>query len=190
MAGRDLSGLTADATGPSAMDITQWYAAAFAFIAVCCLLLRIFYWLAEVGEQVSQALAKQLLYRHIIGRHALIGPWTLAFGLTQMAFLGVNMFCVCFNASDMSEIGDRSGILALVNLSFLMMAFQFDRIAHALGFSLTTSREIHRSMGLNAFLLAVSHVVIAAAKDKSIWSSLPQHPFLITVWPTNSFGYC
>ena len=179
-----------DATEPSAMNIFQWYAAAITFVAVCCLLLRAFHQLAEVGEQVSQAIAKQLLYRHIIGRHALIGPWTLAFGLAQMAFLGVNMFCICFKASDLSQIGDRGGILALMNLSLLMMAFQFDRVTHALGFSLTTSRKIHRSMGWNAFLLAAIHVVIAAVKDRSIWSLLPQHPFWITVWHSNMFSYC
>lgn len=171
------------------MEITQWYAAAITCIAVCCLLLRLLSQLAGIGEQISQLFAKQLLYRYIIGRHALVGPWTLAYGLAQMAFLGVNMFCVCFKASEVSQMGDRGGALALINLSSLVVGFQFDQIAHALGFSLTTSREIHRSMGLNAFVLAAIHVVIAAAKDKSILSSLPHHPFLITVSHSNTFDH-
>jgi hypothetical protein len=163
------------------MNIVQWYAAAITCIAVCCLLIKIFSQLAEVAVQMSQRIAKQVRYRYIINRHALIGPWSLAFALAQIAFFGVNVFCVCFKASDMSQMGDRAGSLAVINLSPLVMGFQFHWVAHALGYSLALSCEIHRSLGLNAFVLAAIHVVIATAKDTSLLSSLPQHPTLIIV---------
>lgn len=168
------------------MDITQWYAAAIICIALSCLLLRILSQLAKVGEQISHFLVKQLFHRYIIGRHALLGPWTLAFVLAQVAYFGVNIFCVSFNASDVSQMSNRGGTLAFINLSSLMMAFQFDWFAHALGFSLTISRKIHRSLGLNAFVLAAIHVIIAAVKDTTILLSLPKHPFLITVSQSNT----
>ena len=170
------------------MEIPQWYAASLICIATCCLLARILSRLAEIGSRISCLFAKQLLYRYVLNRHALIGPWTLAFVLTQTAFFAVNVFCVCFESSDMSQMGLRAGSLASINLGLLVAAFQSDRISHALGWSLTVSQEIHRSMGMVACVLATVHGVIAVAKDRSILSSLPQHPFLLIVSQSNKRG--
>jgi hypothetical protein len=165
----------------SNMDATQWYAASVISAGVCCLLATFLTPLVKFGRYLIHFLARHLVYRYIVERHAFIGPWSMAYVLLQVVFWAVNILCVCFESTDLAQVGLRAGTMALTNLLSLGMSLQSDRLARALGLNLRTWREIHCSMGFVAFALAAAHVAIAGAIDRATLSSLPQHPFLIAV---------
>jgi hypothetical protein len=162
------------------MDITQVYAIIVFGIALCFLLRNILSsqrFMTDISLQTS----KRLTYSYILNRHALIGPWSVATAMIQVVYLTVNVFCLCFDVDDLPHAGRRAGTLSLINLGPLLGVFHLDFLATLLGLPLKTVKRVHRLASLAAFALAVFHVVIVAATEKSAFQTKSSHPFVIIV---------
>lgn len=61
----------------------------------------------------------------------------------------------------LSQAGLRAGTLSIVNLIPLFAGPHLSTLADLLGISLRTIRQIHRSAGIMAVLLAGFHVIVA-----------------------------
>jgi hypothetical protein len=158
------------------MDMTWVYAIVLAGIAFSLVLLNAIPYLLNAVK-----ITRRLTYVNILNRHALIGPWSAATLLFQTLYLMVNVFCLSFKVDNLSHAGRRAGTLSLINLSPLLSGLHLDFLASILGLSLKTIQLIHRSAGFASFALAIFHVAVAAATEKSAFRRESSRVFAIIV---------
>lgn len=132
--------------------------------------------------------SKHLVYRYVLHRHRLIGPWSLAGVLLQLIYIAGNMTCFSLGGSHvetqispLSRAGLRAGTLSVINLIPLFASPHLDTLADLLGVTLTTVRQMHRSVGVMAVLLTVFHVIVAVVTRSSFALSLVQNQFAVIV---------
>jgi hypothetical protein len=84
----------------------------------------------------------------------MLGPWSRAGVVIQLAYLAMNLFCILvelsrtgLRVSSFSNAGRRAGTLAEVNMIPLLAGPHLAFLADRFGLSLKTSRGIHRSAG-------------------------------------------
>lgn len=163
------------------MDITQAYAIAVAGIASSFLLVALSGSIVQYGTLLGHAVSKHLVYPFVVDRHALIGPWNVAGITLHLCFLAANIFCLTFRVPSISDAGRRAGMLALINLSPLLLGFHLGFVADLLGLSLQAFRRIHRSVAFMVFCLATFHVITAAATEARPFSKRSSQVFTILV---------
>ena len=80
----------------------------------------------------------------------------------------------------------RAGTLSITNLIPLFAGPHLSTLADLLGVTLSMFRQIHRSAGVMAVLLAVFHVLVAVASRPSFALDLPQNllAVIISSWPS------
>ena len=120
------------------MDIVRMYALVVAGIASCFLLLNLIGCVARLRSYISLQISKYFVYPHVVNRHALVGPWSVADVFLQVVYLTANLFCMSFRVEDLSQAGLRAGTLALTNLGPLFGGFHLDFLAGLTGLSLNT----------------------------------------------------
>ncbi|OBT74032.1 hypothetical protein VF21_07829 [Pseudogymnoascus sp. 05NY08] len=167
------------------MDAIQIYAIAaggtlciFAFVNLLPLLI-------PLVTCVSIFVSKHFRYPYILHRHRILGPWTWAGVVIQLAYLALNLFYVFavlsgdgLKAANFSDAGRRAGALAEVNMIPLLAGPHFAFLADLLGLSLKTIRGIHRSAGWMTAALVFLHAM-AAASDGPLPIGVSQNLFAV-----------
>ena len=152
----------------------------------CYLLCRA--WIVRIIQSIYLLISKHLVHRYVLHRHRLVGPWSLAGVLLQLIYIAGNISCFSLGgshvetqASTLSRAGLRAGTLSVINLIPLFASPHLDSLADILGVTLTTVRQIHRSVGLMAVLLTVFHVIVSVITRPSFTLSLAQNQLAVIV---------
>ena len=111
---------------------------------------------------------KYLIFANLLDRHRFLGPWTRAGVLVHVLYITVNLFCLVFRVSEVSQAGLRAGSLSLINMIPLFAGPHLSFLADLLGISITTYRNIHRSGGIASIVLGLCHIVLSAVGGKGL----------------------
>lgn len=163
------------------MDIIQTYAVAAGGILFALFLINLLPYLASLWKHISLFTSKHLTYPYLLHRHRLIGPWSRAEVLIQVAYVTANFFCLSFKVLDVAKAGTRAGTLSLVNMIPLFAGPSLSFLADRLGVPLKVYRCAHRSAGYMTFLLVLIHVLLAVSQQGSFPVGQPQHLFAVIV---------
>jgi hypothetical protein len=170
------------------MDLIQVYAVVMGGVFGVLLLLNGWPRIARLVRYLSPLALKHMVYRYILHRHGLLGPWSRAGVLLQLIYIAGNITCFSLGASNvkpqtsrLSEAGLRAGTLSMINLIPLFAGPHLGSLADLLGVTLSTVRQIHRSAGVMAALLAVIHVVVAVVTRPSFALDVAQNLFAVIV---------
>jgi predicted ferric reductase len=137
--------------------------------------------ITRLVRYLSPLVSKHLIYRYILHRHRLLGPWSRADVLVQIIYIAGNICCFEFWDTTTSQAGLRAGALAVINLIPLLAIPHLSTLADLLGVTLSTFRQVHRSAGVMAVLLTIFHVLIMIASQPSFPLGLPQNKFAVIV---------
>ncbi|ELR08502.1 hypothetical protein GMDG_00566 [Pseudogymnoascus destructans 20631-21] len=167
------------------MDAIQIYSIAAGGTLCIFALVNLLPLLIPLVTRVSNFVSKHFRYPYILHRHRILGPWTRAGVVIQLAYLAINLFCVFvvlswdgLKAANFSDAGRRAGTLAEVNMIPLLAGPHFAFLADLLGLSLKTIRGIHRSAGWMTAALVLLHAM-AAASDGPLPIDVSQNLFAV-----------
>lgn len=168
------------------MEVTQIYAMTMGDFFLTLIALNCRSPIEQVWKYAACLTSKYLTYPYLLRRHHVpclwtIGPWTPADILIQAVYATVNLFCLCFRASSMSEAGVRARNLALINLVPVSAGPHLSFLAEVLGVSLSTYKLLHRSAGLMSSALTLSHVLTAVSSRASFSLVESTHLFGVVV---------
>jgi hypothetical protein len=169
------------------MDTIQIYAIAAGGILSIFGLVNLLPSLIPLVTCISFFVSKHFTYPYLLHRHRILGPWSRAGVVIQLAYLAVNLFCILvelsgtgLTVSTFSVAGRRAGTLAQVNMIPLLAGPHFAFLADRLGLSLKTIRRVHRSAGWMTAALVPLHAM-AAAFDGSLPLDVSQNLFAVVV---------
>ena len=98
------------------MDISLIYAIIIGGSFGLLLLINVLPLIARLVRYLSPLVSKHLIYRYILHRHQLLGPWSRADVLVQLIYIAGNICCFEFWDTTISQVGLRAGTLAMINL--------------------------------------------------------------------------
>jgi hypothetical protein len=78
------------------MDISQAYAIVVGGSFCLLLLINGLPLIARLVRYLSPPLSKHLIYRYVLYRHRLLGPWSRADVLVQLIYIAGNIYCFEF----------------------------------------------------------------------------------------------
>jgi hypothetical protein len=169
------------------MDTIQIYAIAAGGTISIFALVNLIHNFIPLVTRISLFLAKHLKYPYLLHRHRILGPWSRAGAVMQLAYFAVNLFCVLVELSrtglsvcSFSNAGGRAGTLAEVNMILLLAGPHLAFLADRFGLSLKTSRGIHRSAGWMMAALLLLHAM-AAASDGPLPLDVSRNLFAVVV---------
>ena len=163
------------------MDITIVYANIIGGGFGLLLLINSLPLIIRLVRYLSPLISKHLIYRYILHRHRLLGPWSRADVLVQLIYIAGNICCFEFWDTTISQAGLRAGTLAMINLILLFVVPYLSTLADLLGVTLSTFRQIHRSAGVMAVMLTIFHVLFMLASRPSFPLDLLQNKFAVVV---------
>ena len=163
------------------MDISLIYAIIIGGSFGLLLLINGLPLIARLVRYLSPLVSKHLVYRYILHRHRLLGPWSRADVLVQLIYIAGNICCFEFWDTTISQVGLRAGTLATINLIPLFAVPHLGTLADLLGVTINTFRQIHRSAGVMAVMLTIFHVLIMLASRPSFPLDLLQNKFAVVV---------
>ena len=163
------------------MDISLIYAIIIGSSFGLLLLINSLPLIARLVRYLSPLVSKHLIYRYILHRHRLLGPWSRADVLVQLMYIAGNICCFEFWDTTISQVGLRAGTLATINLIPLFAVPHLGTLADLLGVTINTFRQIHRSAGVMAVMLTIFHVLVMLASRPSFPLDLLQNKFAIVV---------
>lgn len=159
----------------TAMDITQIYAIAAGGFFAIFLFFNFLPYTARFREKASVVMSKHLTYPYLIDRHRILSPWTRADILIKLIYITVNLFCLGFRTSTISEASLRAGTLSLINITPLFTGPHLGFLANIFGFPLHKYQRLHRSAGLISFTCIIFHVLVVLANGTSFPLSVSEH---------------
>jgi hypothetical protein len=163
------------------MEITLIYAIVMSSSFCLLLLINSLPLIARLARYLSPLVLKHLIYRYILYRHPLLGPWSRADVLVQLIYIAGNICCFEFWDTTISQAGLRAGTLAMINLIPLFAVPHLSTLAGLLGVTLSTFWQIHRSAGVMAVMLTIFHLLVMIASQPSFPLDLPENLFAVIV---------
>ncbi|KAK1973402.1 hypothetical protein LZ30DRAFT_641862, partial [Colletotrichum cereale] len=118
---------------------------------------------SRARRRLAHLLEKHLLYRLLVHRHSLFGPWNIMSLLLPTVYMGVNAFCLAFRPSTFLS---RSGHLALLNTLPLFASPCLEFTADLLAIPFRHYAAMHRWQGHVAAMLLAAHIISAMQNDK------------------------
>jgi ferric-chelate reductase len=170
------------------MDAIQIYAIAAGATLSIFAILHLLPSLIPLFTRVSLFVSKHFTYPYLLHRHRILGPWSRAGVVIQLAYLAVNLFCVSvvelswngLRTANFSDAGRRAGTLAEVNMIPLLAGPHLSFLADRLGLSLKAIRGVHRSAGWVTAALVLLHAM-AAASDGPFPLNVSQNLYAVVV---------
>lgn len=148
-------------------NASQLYAIAAGGIFVIVILTRLVSRLIQVlKEHALVFFLKHIQYPFCLHRHRFLGPWSRASFIFQQIYWSLNILCLSYKVSDLSEAGMRAGTLSLINLIPLYSGLHLSFLADMLGLSVRTYTKLHGSIGVTSGALAAFHIGVALAGSK------------------------
>jgi hypothetical protein len=163
------------------MDTSLVYAIVMGGSFLLLLLINGLPLIARLIRYLSPLVSKHLIYRYILHRHRLLGPWSRADVLVQLIYIAGNICCFDFWDTTISQVGLRAGTLAMINLIPLFAVSHLSTLADLLGVTLSTFRQIHRSAGVMAVMLTIFHALVMIASQPSFPLDRLQNKFAVIV---------
>ncbi|KAG9248447.1 putative metalloreductase [Calycina marina] len=161
------------------MDTSTIYAIVVGGSFCLLLLMNGFPLFARLIRYLAPLVSQHLVYCNVLNRHRLLGPWTRAGVMMQLIYFAGNACCLRFWDTTASQAGLRAGTLAVINMIPLFAIPYLGSLAHLLGVTLGTTRQIHRSAGVMAAVLTMFHVLIMMASQSSFPLSQPKNMFAV-----------
>ncbi|KAK1966787.1 hypothetical protein LY78DRAFT_577651 [Colletotrichum sublineola] len=143
--------------------VTTLYAICLAGMTAGIVLVNVLSRTSGARKRFAHLLEQHLLYRFLVHRHSLFGPWNAMSLLLPILYIGVNAFCLAFRPSTLLS---RSGNLALLNTLPLFASPCLDLTADVLAIPFRHYAAIHRWLGRIAVMLLAAHIVSAMQNDK------------------------
>ncbi|WQF76929.1 hypothetical protein CDEST_01943 [Colletotrichum destructivum] len=143
--------------------VTTLYAICLAGMTAGLVLVNVLSRTSRARRRLAHLLEKHLLYRLLVHRHSLFGPWNVVSLLLPAVYMGVNAFCLAFRPSTFLS---RSGNLALLNTLPLFASSCLDFTADILALPFRHYAAMHRWQGRVAAMLLAAHIVSAMQNDK------------------------
>ena len=163
------------------MDNTIEYAIAAGGILSLFFIANLLRLAQPLCQYIGRVSSKHLSYTYLVSRHRYLGPWTPADLLTQVAYVAGNVVCLSFHPASTMEVGKRAGNLALINMIPLFAGPHISSLADALGVSLVSARQIHRSAAIMASGLVLVHFLLTLAATPSFSLGEAQDLFAVIV---------
>jgi hypothetical protein len=163
------------------MDTSTIYAIVVGGSFCVLLLINGFPLFARLARHLAPLVSQHLVYRNVLDRHRLLGPWSRAGVMIQLIYLAGNACCLRFWDTTTSQAGIQAGTLAVINMTPLLAIPHLSTLADLLGLTLGTIRQIHRSAGVMSTILAIYHVLTMVASQSSFPLSQPKNMFAVTV---------
>ena len=181
---------------PIIMDTIQIYAIAAGGTLSIFALINLLPILVPLVTRIS-FLAKHLKYPYLLHRHRILGPWSPAGVMVQLAYLAVNLLCILvvklswsgLRVSSFSNAGRRAGTLAEVNKIPLLAGPYLAFLADRLGLSLKTIRSVHWSAGWMTATLVLLYAM-ATASDRPLLLGVSQNLFAVVVRFLHHYPRC
>ncbi|KAL4403350.1 FAD-binding domain-containing protein [Colletotrichum abscissum] len=142
--------------------VTASYAICLAGMIVGLAFLNVLSRTGRARKQLAHLMEKYLVYRLLVHRHSLLGPWNAISLLGPTLLLGVNVFCLTFRPSTLLA---RSGNLALLNMLPLFSGPCLDFTADILAVPFRHYAVFHRWQGRVATILLAGHIISAMGDD-------------------------
>jgi hypothetical protein len=161
------------------MDPTAKYSLAAGGVFSLLFLIQMIPHLAKLFKGVAIWISKHVVYPYAINRHRIVGPWTRATVALHLMYIGLNVFCLGFQASSAWKAGLRAGTLSLINMVPLFAGPHLGFLADMLGLSLISFHRIHRSAGWMSFAMAFFHVSTVIVSGVSL--DLSRHANIFTL---------
>ena len=158
------------------MDVTQIYAIVAGSLFGILTTVNFCIHLWTTLQTYTVWILRYIVYRFVLRRHRLAGPWFLKGFIFRCIYLLTNIFCSAYRTKSIVEAGRRTGILALVNLMPLYFGPHLDFLAKLLGVSLNDLHIVHGSAATMSVLLSTTHALFSVFGGQ--WKSLASIPRL------------
>lgn len=142
--------------------IIIFYSLALFGVALALLCYRFRPKLRALGAFFRKPLLRHLSYQPVVHSQRFKVQWSRADVLAEVAYVGVNVFLVCFRIPSFAAAGRRAANICIVNLIFLCAVPHLDALTNTLGLRLRTVRRLHGSVGIMTGLLLIFHIVVFA----------------------------
>jgi hypothetical protein len=163
------------------MDITKVYAIIIGSSFGLLLLINSLPLIVRLVKYLSPLVSKHLIYRYVLRRHRLLGPWSRAGILVQLIYVAGNICCLKFWDTTTSQAGLQAGTLAIVNLIPLFADPHLGTLADLLGLNLRTIQYIHKSAGITTVVFIIIHILLMVASQPVSPLALLKNLFAVIV---------
>lgn len=137
--------------------------------------------IARCVRYLSPFVRTHLVYRNVLDRHRLLGPWSRAGVIIQLIYVIGNVSCLKFWNTTVSQTGLDAGTLAIINMVPLFAIPHLSTVADLLGVSLSTARQIHRSAGVISVALVILHILVMVVSRPALQLNIGEDLFALIV---------
>ena len=170
------------------MDFDSFYALVLGSVFCILIFANTLPLLLRCSRYLSPLISKHMVYRYLLQRHRLFGPWSRAAVLLQLVYIAGNTVCAVFRVSHgkiqlstVSQAGLRAGTLSVINLVGLFAGPHLDFLADVFGVASRTLRHLHLSAGVMVVILALFHTLVAVGVRRSFDLRQAQNLFAVIV---------
>ncbi|KAL0929603.1 FAD-binding domain-containing protein [Colletotrichum truncatum] len=150
---------------PSIDTVTIAYAICIVSLPVGLTVINLLARTSGLRRRLAYQAEKQLVYRLLVHRHSLFGPWNAISLLRPAILISINVFCLTFHQPPLLA---RSGLLTLFNLLPLFIGPYLEFVADVLGLSFSTFVSWHRWQGRMTCAMLIVHALSAVADQKPV----------------------
>lgn len=158
------------------MDVAQIYAIVAGSLFGILTTVNFFIHLWTALQTNTAWILRHIVYRFVLRRHRLVGPWSLRGFLLFCLYILTNIFCSVYGTNSKVEAGKRTGILSLINLMPLYFGPHLGFLAKLLGVSLHDIHTVHRSAAVMSVALSTTHALFSVFGGQ--WNLLARFPRL------------
>ncbi|KAF3384164.1 hypothetical protein DPV78_012707 [Talaromyces pinophilus] len=159
------------------MDIISIYAITAGSVFVALFLISILLYLYQLVKSLEVYISYYLIFLFFLRRYCFVGPWTCGAVLIYFLYTGVNLFCLYFSVSLLTELADRLGTLAMVNIVTSYMVGHVSFYLDILSISHHTCLQIYQATAwIRGFLLAQTSNLFTL-----IWDSQSLYYYTFTI---------
>ena len=156
------------------MDVTRSYAIVAQSLFAVLTTVNFCILLCTILQTYTVWILQQIVYPFFLGRHRLVGPWSLRGFILRCIYVLTNIFYSAYGTESIMEAGKRIGILSLINLMPLYFGPHLDFLAEFLGVSLHDLHTVHGSAATMSVLLSAAHALFSVFGGQ--WNALAWLP--------------
>ncbi len=142
------------------MNTTQLYAIVASDSIIFLLIIHFVVYLIRLLAYYNTLLHKHVLLFVIVQQHQFLEPWTQAHVSSQLIYSMMNILCLIFWASNVTQVSVRAEHLSLINMMSVYFECHLSFICDILDLFLSTYRDFHASTKIMSALFALLHVII------------------------------
>lgn len=141
--------------------------------------------LSRLRNLIRTPVLRHLVYRPVLRSRFLVN-WSRADILTQLAYLGLTIFCLYFRCRNLSSAGLRAANLSLIHMVLLFASPHLDPLSNTLGLRWRPVRRLHASVGVMASILLILHLVCIQVDSRPFPLDKPENKWGLVVSCSNT----